>query len=397
MQKSFLQMLLFHRAAGASLATTLSASVFSAPLLMAYFGMLSLVGPMANLLTGWAVTWCFRGSLLTAAAGCVLPGPARVLGWIVAWGFRYVVLVAEHLARLPFAALYARSGYVLGWVALCYGLGLLQWSTPEQQRRYPIVLCCLLLGLTASIGFSQLEDAGTVGAVLDVGQGQCLCLRSKERTILVDCGGSKGEKTGDIAADYLASLGENRVDILLLTHYASDHVNGVAELLRRTEVGLVLLPDDQPENGLREPLISAAESAGVEVRLLDSDADVTLGPWKMTVCAGQGDGNDGGLSVLLEAGDLRFLVTGDLDAEAEWRLLRTHELPQVDVLVAGHHGAKDSTSDALLEAVRPRVVAVSVGQNSYGHPAEETIARIEARGVAVCRTDQQGTLRIKGA
>ncbi len=381
----------------ASLTTSLSATVFTAPLLMAYFGMLSLVGPVTNLLTLWAITWCFRGSLLTAVVGCILPGPAKVLGWAVAWGFRYVALVAEGLAQLPFAALYTRSCYILGWVALCYGLGLLVRWTPAKARRYPTAICCLLVALTAAIGFSLLEERGAVAAVLDVGQGQCICLRRGGSTILVDCGGSGGARTGDTAADYLDSLGETRVDLLLLTHYDSDHTGGVEELLRRVEVSAVLLPDYQPENGLREPLISAAEAAGAEVRLLDRDADLTLGPWQVSVYAGTDDGNGAGLSARLETEGLSLLVTGDLDAEAEWRLLRTRELPQVDVLVAGHHGAKDSTSAPLLETVRPKTVVISVGQNSYGHPSAETLQRIYTCGATVCRTDLQGTLRIKGA
>ena len=312
----------------------------------------------------------------------------------MAWGFRYVALVAEELARLPFAALHTGSCYVLVWVVLCYGLGILLLRTPEQRRRWPIPVCCALAALTAAIGFSLLESAGTVAAVLDVGQGQCICLRSGSSTIVVDCGGSQGPRTGDLAADYLDCLGERRVDLLLLTHYDSDHTGGVEELLRRVEVGVVLMPDYQAENDQR--LILAAEDAGAQVRLLDQDLTLSLGPWQAEIYAGTGEENNGGLSALLETADLRLLVTGDLDAEAEWRLLRTHDLPQVDVLVAGHHGAKRSTSEPLLETVQPRAVVISVGQNSYGHPAKETLERISDCGAATCRTDLQGTLRIRG-
>ena len=387
------------RGACASLSATLSATVFTAPLLMAYFGMLSLVGPIANLLTGWAITWCFRGSLLTAVLGCFLPGAARVLGWLLGWGFRYVAWVAETLARLPFAALYTRTVYAAVWVGLCYAMFLLVLKTPRDQRRYPIPLCCLLLGLTACIGLTLLEDAELVVTVLDVGQGQCVLARDGSSTVMIDCGGSDGAKTGGLAAGYLSSLGENRVDLLLLTHYDTDHTGGVEELLGRVEVGTVLMPDYEPENGARETLLAAAESAGAEVRILDEDASAGVGRWQVTVYAGQGDraANDQGLAALLTAGEMRLLVTGDMDAEGEWRLLRTHRLPQVDLLVAGHHGAKNSTSEPLLEVLRPKAVAISVGRNSYGHPAEETMERIVSSGAEVFRTDLQGTLRIKGA
>lgn len=387
------------RGACASLATTLSATVFTVPLMMAYFGMLSLVGPVTNLLTGWAITWCFRGGLLTAVLGCFLPGPAKVMGWLLAWGYRYVAWAAETLARLPFAALYTRTVYAVLWVALCYGMFLLLARTPRDQRRYPIPLCCLVLGLTACIGFTLLEDDGPVVTVLDVGQGQCILARDGESTLMIDCGGSGGAKAGSLAAEYLDSLGENRVDLLLLTHYDTDHIGGVETLLGQVTVGKVLMPDYEPENGEREVLAAAAQSAGTEVLVLEEDASARVGQWQLTVYAGQGDreGKDQGLAVLLQAGDMSLLITGDMDAEGEWRLLRTHDLPQVDVLVAGHHGAKSSTSEPLLELLQPKAVAISVGKNSYGHPAEETLERITSRGADIFRTDLQGTLRIKGA
>lgn len=90
-----------------------------------------------------------------------------------------------------------------------------------------------------------------------------------------------------------------------------------------------------------------------------------------------------------------MLITGDLDQYAEMRLLSRWELPQVDLLVAGHHGAKDSTSQILLDTVQPVVVIVSVGENTYGHPAEETLERIQDTGAEVLRTDEHGTIILK--
>ena len=75
----------------------------------------------------------------------------------------------------------------------------------------------------------------------------------------------------------------------------------------------------------------------------------------------------------------------------------TAALPDVDLLIAGHHGSKYSTSEALLRQTAPELVAISVGKNSYGHPAQETLRRIAAWGARCCRTDQQGTIRLKGA
>ena len=92
-----------------------------------------------------------------------------------------------------------------------------------------------------------------------------------------------------------------------------------------------------------------------------------------------------------------MLVTGDLSSDSEAALLRGHSVPQADLLVAGHHGSKYSTSSLLLRKIAPKAVVISVGENSYGHPAGETLSRIQAAGATILRTDQMGTIRCIGA
>lgn len=104
------------------------------------------------------------------------------------------------------------------------------------------------------------------------------------------------------------------------------------------------------------------------------------------------EGNNG-LAALMSRGTYDILVTGDMDIEAEERLLQTHTLPELDVLVAGHHGAATSTGEALLEATQPRLVLISAGEgNSYGHPSAQTLARLA--DIPVLRTDQCGDIVI---
>ena len=79
----------------------------------------------------------------------------------------------------------------------------------------------------------------------------------------------------------------------------------------------------------------------------------------------------------------------------EERLVKYGALPDVDVLIAGHHGSKYASSERLLEAVRPEYAVLSVGYNSYGHPAPETLARLEAAGCAIYRTDWMGTITFR--
>lgn len=388
-----------YRAAVSSLTATISATICSAPLMMVYFGMLSLVAPLTNILAGWAITWCFRGSLLTATVGMLIPGVGGVLGWLLAWGFRYVSLVAGLLANIPFGALHTDSAYAFCWVLLCYGICLLLWCTRSEKKKWVIPGCCLAGTLAACIGFSLLENTGFVFAALNVGQGQCLVARMNEQTVMIDCGGSRGEIAGDTAAAYLDEVGEQQVDLLILTHYDSDHVGGVIELLQRVDVAELMLPDHEPDSTARKEIEAVAEQHGTGIQYVKEDISVTIGGSRISVfSAGRHTSeNDSSLAILLEHGKTEILVTGDMDALGEKLLLRSRNLPDVDILVAGHHGSRYSTSWELLEAVQPEIVLISVGDNSYGHPAEETLKRIADAGAVVYRTDLNGTLRLKEA
>ena len=123
---------------------------------------------------------------------------------------------------------------------------------------------------------------------------------------------------------------------------------------------------------------------------------IPLGKAQLTVypAVGVGEGNDRGLAVLASLGDQDLLITGDMDAATERRLIAVYDLPDLEYLVAGHHGSRYSTSDDLLDALMPETVLISVGSNSYGHPAEETLRRLAEHGCTVYRTDLHGTIHL---
>ena len=99
--------------------------------------------------------------------------------------------------------------------------------------------------------------------------------------------------------------------------------------------------------------------------------------------------------MLYTLGDYDILITGDMSQRAERILLDVDPIPDIEVLVAGHHGAASSTSQLLLDETRPETVLISVGRNSYGHPSEATLSRIAQAGAEVYRTDQCGTITIR--
>ena len=160
------------------------------------------------------------------------------------------------------------------------------------------------------------------------------------------------------------------------------------------EVGTLIVPDVEEGDALRREILSLAEEKGTEVCLLSEDASFRLGGAEFRIVRplGAGTANEEGLSVLCSTEGFDALLTGDMDDAVERRLVKYGALPQVDLLVAGHHGSRYATSWDLLEAVEPDYLAVSVGENAYGQPAPETLARAAEAGCAVYRTDWQGRI-----
>ena len=148
----------------------------------------------------------------------------------------------------------------------------------------------------------------------------------------------------------------------------------------------------------RAEIEAYAEAHGIEFYLIDTRAaQLGFGNGTLTVYPPVSylSDNEACLTVLASFGDYDILATGDISISAERLLLQWYELPDIELLVAGHHGSRNATSMELLQATRPELVVISVGENSYGHPSPETLARIEASGAAVLRTDRSGTITIR--
>ena len=372
------------------IAVTLSAMSLTTPLVAWYFGTVSLVGPLTNLLVLWVVSFIFYGVMAVCLLSLFWMAGAGAAAWIVAWPIRYVLGLAKLLAGFPLAAVYTESVYIVFWVVFCYALLLVFLFS---FHKHPGTLaCCGVLGLAVSLCLSwgePLLDECRV-TVLDVGQGQSVILQSEGRTWLVDCGGSSDTAAADKAAETLLSQGVFRLDGIILTHYDRDHAGGIAHLLTRIPADTVFLPDAEDADRVGEPIRALADQwVPVSEDLLvsyDGTVMTIFGP------ARTDSDNESGLCILFSAANCDILITGDRSGFGERLLLRRTQLPQLEILVAGHHGAASSTSEELLAAADPAVVAISVGQNPYGQPAAELLERLASRGCIVYRTDLDGDI-----
>ncbi len=385
-----------------NLVCTVGATALSLPVSALYFGQVPLLSPTANLLTLFPAEIVFAGGYVSCAVGALFPAAGKAMAWLLSWIVKWCMAVYRAVAALPFAGLWAGSVPTVLFLVFVYAaFGL--WLLARKRRRkirvdVPICLSLMALGLTLLAGKLAIPAGQGRLAALDVDQGECMILADSQCAVVVDCGGSALDNAGDTAANYLQSIGRTRLDMLVLTHLHADHANGVETLLYRTKVDRLVLPGSADDgDALLAPILAAADARGTEVITLAEPMTVTVGGLALDMLLPEAGTNlnEQGIVVLAHALDTDALIMGDAGEEAERALLRDGAVPDVDILAVGHHGSKTASGALFLRAAQPETAVISVGYNSFGQPAEETLARLDTYGAQVRRTDLEGNVIIK--
>lgn len=378
-----------------SVSITLSAMVTTTPLSAAYFGTVSIVGVLTNLLALWVISFVFCGIGLACITGLFCLPLAKVIAWVIAIPIRYVTLVAKSLADLPFSAVYTTSVYIVVWLVMCY---LLLAAFLISKRTHPWLLAsCAMFGLVLAVALSWCEPEAENYrvTVFDVGQGQSILIECDNKRYLVDCGGESNKTAADTVSHWLLSRGIRRLDGVFVTHYDADHAGGVPLLLTSIPADALYLPDIEDTGTVRSDL----ERNHGNIHWIDRYAVLDMEAMKFTMIPGEHEtkANERSLCILFQTKNCDILITGDRTAVGEDALLEDVRLPELELLVVGHHGSASSTSLALLATTKPKNAVISVGaDNSYGHPHADVLYRLKLFKTSVWRTDLDGTVVFEG-
>lgn len=234
--------------------------------------------------------------------------------------------------------------------------------------------------------------------IIDVGQGDGVLIQTGERAVLIDAG---ERDQGQTVCDYLRSAGVEKLDLVIATHPHADHIGGLAQVLEQLPTGEILMPqiaDDMvPTTSVFRRLLEAVEKQEIPATAAKPGLSYDLGAGVLlTVLSPAGDYqdlNDYSVVCRLDCGETSFLFTGDAEKEVEKDLLDAGANLRADVLKAGHHGSSTSSGEAFLDAVSPKIAAISCGAgNDYGHPHKEILASFSQRNISVYRTDLAGSV-----
>lgn len=387
----------------AGLVATTAASAGTLAVQSAAFGWIAplgfLVNPVAVPLCGLALPLVWVGLALDALAPEALAGPVTRAAALVLAGLRLAVAWSARAAGpwVPGPAGWAATALVGLAAALLIG-----WRRPG--------IGALAGAAALSVALASRPPRAPAWEVtwLDVGQGDAIAIRFPDGAAwLVDAGrgwdgGDEGRRT---VLPWLRRQGIGTLEWLITTHADLDHIGGAGSVLTGIDVrrwgsggpvaasdpyldlvsGADGLPDAEPLRAGRR-----LSQGGVSVDVLHpSEAWIPSDLYASRIPP-----NEGSAVLLLSAGSCRLLLTGDLGAPAETALVRSlGDSLRAELLHAGHHGSRHSSSAAFLARVRPRAVIVSAGAgNRYGHPHAETLGRFAAVGASVHRTDRTGTI-----
>ncbi len=229
---------------------------------------------------------------------------------------------------------------------------------------------------------------------IDVGQGSAVLVQSGVHFMLIDGGDSDASSK---VVSYLKRQKVKKLDYVVVSHYDSDHLNGVVGALNVFKVKRVIAPAYTADSRVYESYCNIIAQKKIATTRPKVGKKYKLGKARFTILApnssGYVDENNYSIALKLVNGKNRFVITGDAETESEYEMVENGQNLSCDVYMAGHHGSANSSSEKLLQAMKPKYTVISCGaDNNYGHPAQSAMSRLKAIGTKIFRTDAQGTI-----
>lgn len=388
--------------------------------MMAWFQYeISLYSVLINMIVVPVMGVLFPMGLVGSLAGCMWLMPGKFLCQGAGMLLKLYGFLCEITEKMPLSTVITGRPQMWEMVLIYSMLGivcLISWQKKDEKKQYFLLLVMLLLFVRDTP--DQMEML-----FLDVGQGDCCIIRTKEgETVMIDGGSTSKNEVGKyIISKVLKYYGISHIDYMILSHMDEDHVNGAMWLLEDGwHVGQIVLPGVICNQEMKEQFLDIADKrnipvsriyAGDELRLGKNDADALrltcLHPQKDFVTDSD---NAASAVIAVRYGQTRFLLTGDVEGNGEQQMLeymkwmgdqlknqyKVDISQKIDVLKVAHHGSKNSTSEEFLDYVNLDYAIISCGKNNiYGHPHEALMARLSEAACTTAVTAQTGAVLVQ--
>ncbi len=338
--------------------------------------------------------------------GCFLWEP---IGKLLLWGCDLLLTLFDRLSQascnLPMS--HFTFGKPNWWEMVIYYmvlLGVLILSSQGKLKwRRMLGALCVIFSILIFIKFPNGKVKVTM---IDVGQGDCIFVKGpKGNTYLIDGGSSDVKQVGKYRMEpFLKSQGVGKLDYVFVSHGDADHYIGIQEMIGRQNEGIrirnLVLPANYQTDEELKTLAKEAVRQKINVVRIASGEKIREGDLQIQCLQPDTvktflEGNDGSMILELKFKKFDMLFTGDVEKEGEQQLL-SHITKEYDILKVAHHGSKNSTGEDFLKITRPQIAWISAGKdNSYGHPHEETLYRLQKIGCRVYQTMKYGAITVE--
>ncbi len=398
-----------------------SAMLATWPLLAFNFREVALPGIIVTVLALPAMPFIMAGTLLAAVVGLASTTVGQFFGWLVWVPSSYLIELVKLAPDWALQTDWANNWLVVAWYSALGVLLLLlkpgrlgrAWSwakdrvaalrqtQTEPAKTVPVVLLAVLMSAAAVTLWLQVGSGGDGDLhvyFFDVGQGDSALIVTPEgRQILVD-GGPKADSAIRALSETMPN-GDRSLDLVVLTHLDADHSRGLLDVLDTYDVGAVLSGAGSSDAAMYAQWQAGLARNDVEVAPVYRGFSLDLGSGVSAKVLNPHSGSSGespnndGLVLHVSYGSISFLLTGDIESEAEEILAAGGSGIRSTVLKVAHHGSRTSSTGGFLSAVDPAAALISVGEgNSFGHPNADVVERLlQQTGVDnLYRTDRDG-------
>lgn len=402
----------FQRAITQMLVISIISQVSALPILLYHFFETSFISIVANLLYIPLFSYVFLPGLYLLFLIQLLFGftPSFLID-----SFMKIISLAniliDRLAHITFAQFIPGRPnwlFLILYILIIFMIMVIWESKTYLMKKQHLLILLIGLFLIQS-GWNKINPYGEV-TMIDVGQGESILIHLPfdKGTYLIDTGGTmqfnmeewreraKPYEVGrDVVVPFLKGKGLTKIDKLILTHGDTDHIGGALSVMKELEVKEILLPSVTEPSDSELMIKQEAQKKGIHLVYVSEGSQWQNGKNEFYILAPEknfvGERNSGSIAIFAKVGGLKWFFGGDLDQAGEEKIIEKYPDLTIDVLKAGHHGSKTSTSEKFIKQVGPRVAWISAGENNrYGHPHEEVLETLKE--TIIYRTDLQGAI-----
>lgn len=392
---------------------TISANLVIFPIVLFHYNTISFTFIISNLLISPIIGIIIILGFISVFASYIISPISKVMFLILQTFLNLLIKIAHFCAELPFSKVYFPTPKI--YVIIIYYVFLIFIILARNKiivikkinKKIIIIFVIIIIILNLILNF--IPKTFTI-SFIDVGQGDSmLILTPKGKKILIDGGGSRDEESFNIGKQtlipYLLNKGITKLDYILISHFDSDHVGGILSVLEELKVEKVIICE-QEENENYRRFKEIVKNKKIKVYVVKKGDNVKIEEnillnilWPKDEKIKENAINNNSIVAKLNYKNFSILLTGDIEKIAENEILKEYENSNIlnaNILKVAHHGSKSSSINEFLEKVKPQIALIGVGEkNTFGHPNEGVLKRLENINTKIYRTDKKGEITIK--